>query len=206
MFFLDHGLYNFPPWMMLAADGVHPSFGDVSLLTWNIYNLILQLQKPVVCNWRDCAVLAEDAESQVTDSYARVVGRRSPDSDSSVHSGLRPECTLPGHFRLDRLRRSPPRHSGIRPSQPSVTLRHLSWGALRKKMSRPLQSLKCWRRNPAPKHRPAPALSPATPQAPRLVDTSPSARESGTCACSTPVSNRYDLRKRCGSARRVHAD
>lgn len=74
MFFLDHGLYNFPPWMVLAADGVHPSFGGVSPLTWNIYNLILQLQKPVVCNWRDCAVLAEDVERQVPDSYARVVG------------------------------------------------------------------------------------------------------------------------------------
>ncbi|KAH6935153.1 hypothetical protein HPB50_003545 [Hyalomma asiaticum] len=41
----------------------------------------------------------------------------------------------------------------------------------------------------ATKHRPAPALSPATRHAPRLSETPPSAQESGTYACSVPVSN-----------------
>ncbi|KAH6930433.1 hypothetical protein HPB50_013542 [Hyalomma asiaticum] len=96
VFFVDHGLYNFPPWMVLAADGVHPSFGGVSLLTWNIYYLTLQSRKPVVYNWRDYAELAEDDDRQVTDSYARVVGQRSPDSDMESYrlSGARPKTRV----------------------------------------------------------------------------------------------------------------
>lgn len=189
---------------------MHPSFGGVSLLTWNIYNLILQLAKPVVYNWRDCAVLAEDDDRQVTDSYARVVGRRSPDSDIESYrlSGARPKT------RVDT--------AGAFPIRPLATLsteaqRNTTKPAFghssapipegpKKGDVKASPEPQMPAEGPAPKHRPAPTLSPATPQAPRLVDTSPSTQESGTYACSTPVGIRYDLRKRCGSARRVHAD
>ncbi|KAH6946411.1 hypothetical protein HPB50_013255 [Hyalomma asiaticum] len=147
MFFIDHGLYNFPPWMVFAADGVHPSFGGVSLLTWNIYNLILQLEKPVVYNWRDCAVLAEDDDRQVTDSYARVVGRRSPDSDIESYrlSGARPKT------RVDTAGAFPIRPLATQSTEAQRNTTKPAFGrALRKEMSRPLQSLKCRRRNPLP--------------------------------------------------------
>lgn len=43
VFFLDHCLDNFPPIMVLAADGLHPRFGGVSVLSSNLHNFILEL-------------------------------------------------------------------------------------------------------------------------------------------------------------------
>ncbi|KAH7981992.1 hypothetical protein HPB52_002524 [Rhipicephalus sanguineus] len=93
VFFLDHELYHFPPWMVLAADGVHPSFGGVSLLAWKIHNLLLQVQRPAVADWRDCAVPAQCTHQPVTASYAQAASQRPQGNDTEAYrsTGARPK-------------------------------------------------------------------------------------------------------------------
>ncbi|KAH9379283.1 hypothetical protein HPB48_007824 [Haemaphysalis longicornis] len=56
VFYLDHAMQHFFPRMVLAADGLHPNFTGVSLLSWNLYNLLLRTRKPQIGDWRDDAL------------------------------------------------------------------------------------------------------------------------------------------------------
>ncbi|KAH9362678.1 hypothetical protein HPB48_001225 [Haemaphysalis longicornis] len=56
VFYLDHAMQHFSPRMVLAADGLHPNFTGVSLLSWNLYNLLLRIRKPQIGDWRDHAL------------------------------------------------------------------------------------------------------------------------------------------------------
>ncbi|KAH7935153.1 hypothetical protein HPB52_004563 [Rhipicephalus sanguineus] len=53
VFFIDHAIHHFPPRMVLAADGLHPNFAGVSLLCWNIYNVLLNTRKEHMGVWSD---------------------------------------------------------------------------------------------------------------------------------------------------------
>ncbi|KAH8031729.1 hypothetical protein HPB51_020703 [Rhipicephalus microplus] len=78
--YVNHRIDALPPWTVLAADGLHPSFAGVSLLAWNIYNLLLDLRLPYINNWLEHA---PQPEAGVTS-----FGRRHP---TPKHCGV----TLP---------------------------------------------------------------------------------------------------------------
>ncbi|KAH9379671.1 hypothetical protein HPB48_000544 [Haemaphysalis longicornis] len=56
VFYLDHAIQHFSPRMVLSADGLHPKFTGVLLLSWNLYNLLLRTRKPQIGDWRDHAL------------------------------------------------------------------------------------------------------------------------------------------------------
>ncbi|KAH9367204.1 hypothetical protein HPB48_003226 [Haemaphysalis longicornis] len=53
VFFLFHCLHHFPPKMVLAADGLHPSFGGVSVMAWDLCTFLLELRRPMFADWQD---------------------------------------------------------------------------------------------------------------------------------------------------------
>ncbi|KAH8038435.1 hypothetical protein HPB51_001550 [Rhipicephalus microplus] len=62
VFFIDHAIHHFPAQMVLAADGAHPNLTGVSLLAWNIYNVILHTQRDHMGAWRDQVPTAERSQ------------------------------------------------------------------------------------------------------------------------------------------------
>ncbi|KAH7934601.1 hypothetical protein HPB51_029033 [Rhipicephalus microplus] len=65
-----------------GADGLHPSFAGVSLLAWNIYNLLLDLRQPYITNWLEHAPQPEAGayELRETPSYSQALRRDPPDA------------------------------------------------------------------------------------------------------------------------------
>ncbi|KAH8009886.1 hypothetical protein HPB51_021684 [Rhipicephalus microplus] len=79
VFHVNHRIDALPPWTVLAADGLHPSFTGVSLLAWNIYNLLLDVRLSYITNWLDHARQpeVEAYELRETPSYSQAL-RRDP--------------------------------------------------------------------------------------------------------------------------------
>ncbi|KAH7938642.1 hypothetical protein HPB51_028840 [Rhipicephalus microplus] len=79
VFYVNNRIDALPPWTVLAADGLHPSFAGVSLLAWNIYNLLLDLRRPYINNWLEHAPQpeAEAYELRETPSYSQALRRDS---------------------------------------------------------------------------------------------------------------------------------
>ncbi|KAH7984719.1 hypothetical protein HPB52_023584 [Rhipicephalus sanguineus] len=83
VFFIDHAIRHFPPRMVLAADGLHPNFAGVSLLCWNIYNVLLNTRKEHMVVWSDHVPTFEAKQPPpVNSSFAQVL--KSNASASSV--------------------------------------------------------------------------------------------------------------------------
>ncbi|KAH8033394.1 hypothetical protein HPB51_011837 [Rhipicephalus microplus] len=82
VFYVNHPIDALPPWTILMADGLHPSFTGVSLLAWNIYNLLLDLRRPYINNWLEHAPQPEAGahERRETPSYSLALRRDSSDA------------------------------------------------------------------------------------------------------------------------------
>ncbi|KAH8009206.1 hypothetical protein HPB51_012704 [Rhipicephalus microplus] len=82
VFDVNHRIDALPPWTVLAADGLHPSFAGVSLLAWNIYNLLLDLRRPYINNWLEHAPQPEAGAYELleTPSYSQALRRDSSDA------------------------------------------------------------------------------------------------------------------------------
>ncbi|KAH8029950.1 hypothetical protein HPB51_005974 [Rhipicephalus microplus] len=96
VFFVNHRIDALPPWIVLAADGLHPSFARVSILAWNIYNLFLDLRRPCITNWLDQAPQPE-AEAYVlreTPSYSQALRRDPPNATCQGSEGSQKEHEL----------------------------------------------------------------------------------------------------------------
>ncbi|KAH7938878.1 hypothetical protein HPB52_001818 [Rhipicephalus sanguineus] len=231
--------------MVLAADGVHPGFGGVSLLAWKIYNLLLQVQGPVVADWRDCAVPAECTDQPVTASYAQAACQRPKGNDTEGYrsTGARPK--IRARTAAAPPAKPPATHSPKAKSDSiRATLGDLS--AAHSNAERHPRTTTRLPAAPASHHRnegsseaspePQPLAEEPTfkyrctpndttelnatghPQATEHLETTPSLQgpRTNVCtssmqrpkinACTTQITNRYDLRRHCGSARRVPAD
>ncbi|KAH9365783.1 hypothetical protein HPB48_004169 [Haemaphysalis longicornis] len=70
VFYLDHAMQHFSPRMVLAADGLHPNFTRVSLVSLNVNNLLLGTRKPQIGDRRDHAL--PRATSQLPPASASV--------------------------------------------------------------------------------------------------------------------------------------
>ncbi|KAH6925423.1 hypothetical protein HPB50_005044 [Hyalomma asiaticum] len=55
VFFVDHGFEWLPPFRVLAADGLHPSFEGVALIAARIRQLCIKRTKVASSSWRDFA-------------------------------------------------------------------------------------------------------------------------------------------------------
>ncbi|KAH8038864.1 hypothetical protein HPB51_003736 [Rhipicephalus microplus] len=77
VFHVNHRIDALRPWTVLVADGLHPSFAGVSLLAWNIYNLLLDLWRPYITNWLEHAPQPEVGayELRETPSYSQALWR-----------------------------------------------------------------------------------------------------------------------------------
>lgn len=71
VFFLDHCLDHFHPTMVLAADGLHPNFAGVSIMSWNLYNFLFELRRPSIGEWQDHASPLPASESQQAPTHAQ---------------------------------------------------------------------------------------------------------------------------------------
>ncbi|KAH6942988.1 hypothetical protein HPB50_013302 [Hyalomma asiaticum] len=55
VFYVDHGFEWLPPFRVLAADGLHPSFEGVALIAARIRQLCIKRTKVTFSSWRDFA-------------------------------------------------------------------------------------------------------------------------------------------------------
>lgn len=78
VFFLHHCLHHFPPKMVLAADGLHPSFGGVSIMAWNLYTFLLELRRPRFADWQDYASPSPARETQQEPTFAQATLQTEP--------------------------------------------------------------------------------------------------------------------------------
>lgn len=83
------------PQMVLAADGLHPNFTGVSLLSWNVQNLLLRTRKPHMKDWREYVLPC--ATSQLPAATPPFAQTPSPNVlfTISQHMGDRPYRTCP---------------------------------------------------------------------------------------------------------------
>ncbi|KAH9379167.1 hypothetical protein HPB48_004826 [Haemaphysalis longicornis] len=77
-FFLHHCLHHFPPKMVLAADGLHTSFGGVSIMAWNLYTFLLELRRPRFADWQDNASPSPAREAQQEPTFAQATLQTEP--------------------------------------------------------------------------------------------------------------------------------
>ncbi|KAH8033110.1 hypothetical protein HPB51_007299 [Rhipicephalus microplus] len=61
IFYVNHRIKALPPWTVLAANDLHPSFAGVSPLAWNIDNLLLDLRRSYITNWLEHALAQPEA-------------------------------------------------------------------------------------------------------------------------------------------------
>ncbi|KAH8025810.1 hypothetical protein HPB51_012132 [Rhipicephalus microplus] len=81
VFYVNHRIDALPPRIVLAANGLYLSFTEVSLLAWNIYNLLLDIRRPYINTWLDHAPQPEAYELQETPSYSHEL-RHDPSGDT----------------------------------------------------------------------------------------------------------------------------
>ncbi|KAH8034319.1 hypothetical protein HPB51_022902 [Rhipicephalus microplus] len=120
VFYVNHRIDALPPWTVLAADGLHPSFAGMSLLAWNIYNLLLDLRRPYINNWLEHAPQPEAGayELRETPSYSQALRRDS--SDATCRGGKEKNMNPAAPETL--AARSPGQHTPSRPPSPSAQL------------------------------------------------------------------------------------
>ncbi|KAH9377715.1 hypothetical protein HPB48_001308 [Haemaphysalis longicornis] len=64
--------------MVLAADGLHPSFGGVSVMAWNLYTFLLELRRPSFADWQDYASPSPARETQQEPTFAQATVQTEP--------------------------------------------------------------------------------------------------------------------------------
>ncbi|KAH9379053.1 hypothetical protein HPB48_020849 [Haemaphysalis longicornis] len=64
--------------MVLAADGLHPSFGGVSVMAWNLYTFLLELRRPRFADWQDYASPSPARETQQEPTFAQATLQTEP--------------------------------------------------------------------------------------------------------------------------------
>ncbi|KAH9375622.1 hypothetical protein HPB48_015286 [Haemaphysalis longicornis] len=67
-----------PPKMVLAADGLHPSFGGVSVMVWNLYSFLLEFRRPMFADWQDYASPSPNRETQQEPTFAQATLQTEP--------------------------------------------------------------------------------------------------------------------------------
>ncbi|KAH8027057.1 hypothetical protein HPB51_001953 [Rhipicephalus microplus] len=86
-FFVNHRIDTLPPWTVLVADGLHTSFTGVSLLAWNIYNMLFDLRRPYITNWLEHAPQPEAAAYELRETPAYSQALRRDSSDATCRGG-----------------------------------------------------------------------------------------------------------------------
>ncbi|KAH6920681.1 hypothetical protein HPB50_011727 [Hyalomma asiaticum] len=192
VFYLDHVIDAFPPWTVLAADGVHPNFVGVSLLAWNYRNLLLHLRRPYMAEWLDHALQPEGPGQRGTQpSYSQAVQCHLRGNDAvgdAVNVAVQTACeTADAHSTGQHA----PRES---------TQRNTRQASRVPRPSTPTKKCPPQPSNQAdPGQRPQPAVpepAPATTCRTRAA-APPGARR------DTATPKRYDLRRPCGPVSRV---
>ncbi|KAH8010012.1 hypothetical protein HPB51_024362 [Rhipicephalus microplus] len=222
VFYVNHRIDALPPWTVLAADGLHPSFAGVSLLAWNIYNLLLDLRRSCINNWLEHAPQPEAGayELRETPSYSQALRRDS--SDATCRGGKEKNMNPAAPETV--AARSPGQHTPSRPPSPSAQLP----SRLPRLSSTPTTHTTetVTKGNPGQQQRPAVPKSTATsgqskpPARKNQQPTSSTNKQQPQAANSrrlqasssqeaqrdgAPTQTRYDLRAPCGPIRRVCA-
>ncbi|KAH8029663.1 hypothetical protein HPB51_002220 [Rhipicephalus microplus] len=222
IFYVNHRIDALPPWTVLAADGLHPSFAGVSLLAWNIYNLLLDLRRPYINNWLEHAPQpgAGAYELRGTPSYSQALRRDS--SDATCRGGKEKNMNPAAPETV--AARSPGQHTPSGPPSPSAT----QPSRLPRLSSTPTTHTPetATKGNPGQQQRPAVPKSTATsgqnkpPARKNQQPTSSTNKQQPPAANSrrlqasssreaqrdgAPTQTRYDLRAPCGPIRRVCA-
>ncbi|KAH8022016.1 hypothetical protein HPB51_020626 [Rhipicephalus microplus] len=222
VFYANHRIDALPPWTVLAADGLHPSFAGVSLLAWNIYNLVLDLRLPYINNWLEHVPQPEAGayELRETPSYSQPLRRDS--SDATCRGGKDKNMNPAAPETV--AARSPGQHTPSGPPSLSAQLP----SRLPRLSSTPTTHTPetATKGNPGQQQRPAVPKSTATsgqnkpPARKNQQPTSSTNKQQPPAANSrrlqasssreaqrdgAPTQTRYDLRAPCGSIRRVCA-
>ncbi|KAH7938686.1 hypothetical protein HPB51_028796 [Rhipicephalus microplus] len=218
-----HRIDALPPWTVLAADGLHPSFAGVSLLAWNIYNLLLDLRQPYINNWLEHAPHSEAGpyELRETPSYSQALRR---DSSDATCRGAKEKNMNPAAPETAAAR-SPGQHTPSGPPSPSAQLP----SRLPRLSSTPTTHTPetVTKGNPGQQQRPGVPKSTATsgqnkpPARKNQQPTSSTNKQQPPAANSrrlqaspsreaqrdgAPTQTRYDLRAPCGPIRRICAE
>ncbi|KAH8022960.1 hypothetical protein HPB51_006390 [Rhipicephalus microplus] len=130
VFYVNHRIDALPPWTVLAADGLHPSFAGVYLLAWNIYNLLLDLRRPYINNWLEHAPQPEAGayELRETPSYSQALRRDS--SDATCRGGKEKNMNPAAPETV--AARSPGQHTPSGPSHRVHNCHHACHGCRRR--------------------------------------------------------------------------
>ncbi|KAH8038865.1 hypothetical protein HPB51_003737 [Rhipicephalus microplus] len=222
VFYVKHRIDALPPWTVLAADGLHQSFAGVSLLAWNIYNLLFDLRRPYINNWLEHAPQPEAGayELRETPSYSQALRRDSSDATCRGGKEKKMNQAAPETAAAPSTGQHTPSGPPSPSAQPPSRLPRLS--------STPTTHTPetATKGNPGQQRRPAVPQSPATsgqnqpparknqqPTSSKSKQQPPAANSRRLQASSSreaqrdgaPTQTRYDLRAPCGSIRRVCA-
>lgn len=87
LYFVDHEFEHLPPGRVLAADGLHPSFGGVALIAGRLQHVLLRGRKWSPLNWCDHAATGTD----ITGAGDQTTGPLASEPQSDRGAGPTPE-------------------------------------------------------------------------------------------------------------------